>query len=74
MQSALAEYNRNSSLKHIINKVRRDPQTFPNYHHNRELVAFVNLFADKRRDLPPRWDIKRSRGSKVGVSCKKLAM
>ena len=30
-QTAVMEYNNNSTLKHMINKIRRDPQVFDRY-------------------------------------------
>jgi len=35
------------------------------YQHNRDFVAFLNLFADTSRELPRGWDIKHDRASKV---------
>ena len=64
-QSALADFNRNSNLKHMINKIRRDPQVFERYQHNRDLVAFINSFADAALELPRRWEMKYDRGNKV---------
>ena len=60
----LTEFNRNSSLKHMVNKVRRDPQVFERYQHNRDLVAFLNMFAEKNQDLPRGWEIKFDRSTK----------
>lgn len=67
LQEALALYNRNGSLKHMISKIRRDPSAFERYHHNRDLVALVNLFADSIRDLPRGWETKFDRSGKVNV-------
>ena len=64
-QNALADFNRNSTLKHMINKIRRDPAVFERYQHNRDLVAFVNLFADPSKELPRGWEMKYDRSSKV---------
>ncbi|XP_075237322.1 hecw ubiquitin protein ligase isoform X2 [Lycorma delicatula] len=66
-QDALALYNRNGSLKHMVSKIRRDPSTFERYQHNRDLVALVNLFADSIRDLPRGWETKFDRNGKAPV-------
>ncbi|KAL1138157.1 hypothetical protein AAG570_009849 [Ranatra chinensis] len=63
-QEALALYNRNGSLKHMISKIRRDVSAFDRYQHNRDLVAFVNLFADSVRELPRGWETKFDRNGK----------
>ncbi|XP_052129887.1 E3 ubiquitin-protein ligase HECW2 isoform X2 [Frankliniella occidentalis] len=63
-QEALALYNRNGSLKHMISKIRRDPTWFERYQHNRDLVQLVNLFADTTRDLPRGWETKFDRYGK----------
>ncbi|XP_042900847.1 E3 ubiquitin-protein ligase HECW2 isoform X2 [Parasteatoda tepidariorum] len=61
---ALAVYNRSSSLKHMITKIRRDPTGFERYQHNRDLVGLLNKFADTARDLPRGWETKLDRGGK----------
>ena len=38
------------------------------FQHNRDLVTFVNLFADATRDLPPGWDLKHDHAQKVRVT------
>jgi len=35
------------------------------YQHNRDLVAFINIFADTSKELPRGWDLKYDRSSKV---------
>lgn len=65
LQEALSLYNRNGSLKHMVSKIRRDPQSFERYQHNRDLVTLVNLFADSMRDLPRGWETKFDRNGKV---------
>ncbi|XP_055959261.1 E3 ubiquitin-protein ligase HECW2 [Patella vulgata] len=62
---ALAEYNRNSQLKHMITRIRRDAQTFERYQHNRDLVMFLNLFADMSKEVPRRWEMKLDRSGKT---------
>ncbi|XP_064456152.1 E3 ubiquitin-protein ligase HECW2-like [Ornithodoros turicata] len=61
---ALAAYNRSSSLKHMIAKIRRDSSNFERYQHNRDLVSLLNKFADKARDLPRGWETKLDRCGK----------
>ncbi|CAH1185539.1 unnamed protein product [Phyllotreta striolata] len=63
-QEALALYNRNPTLRHMIVKIRRDPNVFDKYQHNKELVSLVNLFADASQDLPNGWDTRKDRSSK----------
>ncbi|KAG5882725.1 hypothetical protein JTB14_020568 [Gonioctena quinquepunctata] len=64
---ALALYNRNASLKHMIVRIRRDPNMFEKYQHNKELVTLVNLFADTTQDLANGWDSKKDRNSKAPI-------
>ncbi|GIY11306.1 hypothetical protein CEXT_162782 [Caerostris extrusa] len=61
---ALAVYNRSSSLKHMITKIRRDPSGFERYQHNRDLVSLLNKFADTTRELPRGWETKLDRVGK----------
>ena len=42
-------------------------KTFERYQHNRDLVALMNVFADKDRDLPPGWEAKLDRNGKVKI-------
>ncbi|XP_071447017.1 E3 ubiquitin-protein ligase HECW2-like [Hetaerina americana] len=72
-EEALALYNRNGSLKHMISKIRRDAHAFERYQHNRDLVALVNMFADTGRDLPRGWETKLDRNGKqffIDHTCK----
>ncbi|KAI5745050.1 hypothetical protein M8J76_007751 [Diaphorina citri] len=64
-QEALYLYNRNSSLKHMVSKIRRDSNSFDRYQHNRDLIAFINLFADSVRELPRGWETKVDRSGKL---------
>ncbi|XP_046964595.1 E3 ubiquitin-protein ligase HECW2 isoform X1 [Vanessa cardui] len=57
-------YNCNSTLKHMISKIRRDTSSFERYQHNRDLVALVNMFSETERDLPLGWDSKLDRNGK----------
>ncbi|KAG6449455.1 hypothetical protein O3G_MSEX006045 [Manduca sexta] len=67
-QDASALYNCNSTLKHMISKIRRDTSSFERYQHNRDLVALVNMFSETDRDLPLGWDTKLDRNGKVGTT------
>ncbi|XP_062613683.1 E3 ubiquitin-protein ligase HECW2-like [Saccostrea cucullata] len=62
---AMAEYNRNGTLKHMISKIRRDQHNFERYQHNRDLVSFLNHFADGSKELPANWEMKFDRGGKT---------
>ncbi|XP_013145957.1 PREDICTED: uncharacterized protein LOC106109100 [Papilio polytes] len=64
MTEASALYNGNSTLKHMISKIRRDTSSFERYQHNRDLVALVNMFSEQDRDLPLGWDTKLDRNGK----------
>uniref|UniRef100_A0A914XU54 HECT-type E3 ubiquitin transferase n=1 Tax=Panagrolaimus superbus TaxID=310955 RepID=A0A914XU54_9BILA len=56
---ALKLYNESLYLKHIIHKIRKEPKIFEKFEHNRELVDFLNFFADKTQPLPTGWQIAR---------------
>ncbi|OAD62246.1 E3 ubiquitin-protein ligase HECW2 [Eufriesea mexicana] len=66
---AVELYNRNSSLKHMISKVRRDTAVFPRYEHNRDLVALINFFADPTKELPRGYESKLDRSGKRFFIC-----
>lgn len=57
-QDALSVYNRNTALKHMVLRVRRDPNCFDRYQYNKDLVALVNSFAILTKDLPTGWETK----------------
>lgn len=57
-EEALAIYNRNAALKHIILRVRRDIGCFERYQYNKDLVALINCFAMIEHDLPSGWESK----------------
>lgn len=61
---AIQIYNRNSALKHMVSRVRRDPTCFSRYQHNRDLVALVNCFASPDKDLPSGWETKMDQSGK----------
>ncbi|KAL1501804.1 hypothetical protein ABEB36_007061 [Hypothenemus hampei] len=63
-QDATALYNRHPTLKHMINRIRREISYFEKYQHNKELVTLMNLFADTNKDLPNGWDTKKDSASK----------
>uniref|UniRef100_A0A915BKB0 E3 ubiquitin-protein ligase n=1 Tax=Parascaris univalens TaxID=6257 RepID=A0A915BKB0_PARUN len=56
-QEALQLYNGSPYLKHIIHRIRKDASKFERFKHNRELVEFLNLFADETQPLPNGWQI-----------------
>ena len=63
--AAMELYNRNTSLKYMISKIRREPRVFPRYEHNRDLVSLINFFADPTKDLPAGYESKLDRTGKV---------
>ncbi|XP_036222479.2 E3 ubiquitin-protein ligase HECW2 isoform X1 [Bactrocera oleae] len=63
-EDALSIYNRNPALKHMIIRIRRDPQCFQRYQYNKDLVALVNTFAQLNRDLPSCWETKLDQSGK----------
>lgn len=67
-QSAYRMFTTNTCLKHMISKVRRDAHHFERYQHNRDLVAFLNMFANKQLELPRGWEMKHDHTGKVGAA------
>uniref|UniRef100_A0A6I8PP22 HECT-type E3 ubiquitin transferase n=1 Tax=Ornithorhynchus anatinus TaxID=9258 RepID=A0A6I8PP22_ORNAN len=63
--SAYRVFTNNTCLKHMIAKVRRDTHHFDRYQHNRDLVGFLNMFADKRVELPRGWEMKHDHQGKA---------
>ncbi|XP_073832023.1 hecw ubiquitin protein ligase isoform X2 [Musca autumnalis] len=63
-EDALAIYNRNTALKHMVIRIRRDPSCFQRYQYNKDLVALVNSFAQLNRDLPSSWETKLDQSGK----------
>lgn len=57
-QEAIDHYNSVAALKHMTNRIRRDPTLFQRYQHNRDLVALINCFAINNTDLPSSWETK----------------
>lgn len=62
-------FTSSSCVKHMILKVRRDARNFERYQHNRDLVVFLNKFADTQLELPRGWEIKTDPQGKVGHMC-----
>ncbi|XP_075036048.1 E3 ubiquitin-protein ligase HECW2 isoform X2 [Mixophyes fleayi] len=62
--SAYRMFTNNTCLKHMITKVRRDTHHFERYQHNRDLVGFLNIFANKQLELPRGWEMKHDHQSK----------
>ncbi|XP_056307097.1 E3 ubiquitin-protein ligase HECW1 [Danio aesculapii] len=51
-------FTNSTCLKHMVLKIRRDARNFERYQHNRDLVTFINKFADTHLELPRGWEIK----------------
>ncbi|XP_078099579.1 E3 ubiquitin-protein ligase HECW2 [Sander vitreus] len=62
--SAYRMFTTNTCLKHMISKVRRDAHHFERYQHNRDLVAFLNMFANIQLELPRGWEMKHDHTGK----------
>ncbi|NXS64942.1 HECW2 ligase, partial [Pandion haliaetus] len=62
--SAYRMFTNNTCLKHMITKVRRDTHHFERYQHNRDLVGFLNMFANKQLELPRGWEMKHDHQGK----------
>ncbi|CAG0895957.1 unnamed protein product [Darwinula stevensoni] len=60
-------YSNSSPLKHMIRRIRHDIGAFDRYQHNRDLVTFLNLFADASKDLPPGWEMKTDNSRKFFI-------
>ncbi|UJR33459.1 hypothetical protein I4U23_020904 [Adineta vaga] len=59
------QMTKSDSLAGILQRIRHDPLLFKRYQHNKELVRFLNLFADPTRILPSRWDVKHDDSGKL---------
>lgn len=59
------QMTKSDSLAGILQRIRHDPLLFKRYQHNKELVRFLNLFADPTRPLPSRWDVKHDDNGKL---------
>ncbi|CAM4514002.1 unnamed protein product [Lepidochelys olivacea] len=62
--SAYRVFTNSTCLKHMILKIRRDARNFERYQHNRDLVNFINMFADTQLELPRGWEIKTDQQGK----------
>lgn len=62
------------SVRHMISRIKRDALIFERYQHNRDLVALINAFADKSKDLPPGWEAKLDHNGKVRVAASLLSL
>ncbi|XP_044864160.1 E3 ubiquitin-protein ligase HECW1 isoform X4 [Mauremys mutica] len=62
--SAYRVFTNSTCLKHMILKIRRDARNFERYQHNRDLVNFINTFADTQLELPRGWEIKTDQQGK----------
>nr|KAF6469542.1 HECT, C2 and WW domain containing E3 ubiquitin protein ligase 1 [Molossus molossus] len=62
--NAYRVFTSSTCLKHMILKVRRDARNFERYQHNRDLVNFINMFADTQLELPRGWEIKTDQQGK----------
>lgn len=73
---ALGVYNRNAALKHMVLRIRRDPNCFERYQYNKDLVALVNCFAIINKELPSGWETKLDQTGKhffIDHSCRKTS-
>uniref|UniRef100_A0A915LCR7 HECT-type E3 ubiquitin transferase n=1 Tax=Meloidogyne javanica TaxID=6303 RepID=A0A915LCR7_MELJA len=52
-------YNESRILKHIIQRIRREPEKFSQFEQNRELVNFINSFTDRTQPLPAGWQLTK---------------
>jgi hypothetical protein len=59
------QMTKSDSLAGILQRIRHEPLLFKRYQHNKELVRFLNLFADSTRPLPARWDVKHDDSGKL---------
>ncbi|XP_041040275.1 E3 ubiquitin-protein ligase HECW1-like [Carcharodon carcharias] len=62
--SAYRIFTNSTCLKHMILKIRKDARNFERYQHNRDLVTFLNMFADTQLELPRGWEIKTDQQGK----------
>nr|CAD2152303.1 unnamed protein product [Meloidogyne enterolobii] len=56
-------YNESRILKHIIQRIRREPEKFSQFDQNRELVNFINSFTDRTQPLPAGWQLTKQTNS-----------
>ncbi|CAK8696244.1 unnamed protein product [Clavelina lepadiformis] len=58
-QEAYNLYMESTALKYMITKIHRGKEHFWEYQHNKELVKFINCFADTTKELPKGWESKQ---------------
>ncbi|XP_063706848.1 E3 ubiquitin-protein ligase HECW2 [Culicoides brevitarsis] len=63
-EQAIEMWTGNSALKHMVSRIRRDPNSFARYQHNRDLVTLCNCFAQLNKDLPSGWESKTDQSGK----------
>lgn len=63
--SSLANQQQSLLGNHLVQNAAKYCLSFTRYQHNKDLVALVNAFADRARDLPPGWESKRDGNGKV---------
>ncbi|CAD5215942.1 unnamed protein product [Bursaphelenchus okinawaensis] len=54
---ALNVYNQSPYLRYLIQKLRRNKVEFRELENNKELMGFLNMFADSTQPLPKGWEI-----------------
>uniref|UniRef100_A0A336M053 HECT-type E3 ubiquitin transferase n=2 Tax=Culicoides sonorensis TaxID=179676 RepID=A0A336M053_CULSO len=64
-EQAIEMWTGNSALKHMVSRIRRDPNSFARYQHNRDLVTLCNCFAQINKDLPSGWESKTDQTGKA---------
>lgn len=63
-EQAIEMWTGNSALKHMVSRIRRDPNSFVRYQHNRDLVTLCNCFVQMSMDLPSGWESKTDQSGK----------
>lgn len=66
-EQAIEMWTGNSALKHMVSRIRRDPNSFVRYQHNRDLVTLSNCFVQLNKDLPSGWESKTDNSGKVWI-------
>ncbi|KAI6241586.1 E3 ubiquitin-protein ligase [Aphelenchoides fujianensis] len=62
-ETALKMYTDSRYLKQIVHRLRKDIAQFEDFENNREMVNFLNAFADTTQPLPTGWEIAKERGT-----------
>nr|CAB3252474.1 E3 ubiquitin-protein ligase HECW2-like [Phallusia mammillata] len=55
---AYEQYVQRTAVKYMVTKITRDNNNFNEYQHNKDLVRFINCFADTTKSLPQGWERK----------------